>query len=598
MSTAETGIALSDNALKVLQARYLRRDPSGQTAETPVELFHRVAGGVAQAETLLGHADRAAHWEAEFFEAMADLDFLPNSPTLMNAGVSRGQLSACFVLPVEDSMDSIFDSLKLMALIQQSGGGTGFSFSRLRPAGDVVRSTGGTASGPVSFMRIFDCATEHIKQGGKRRGANMGILRADHPDVEEFVDAKLDGHSFRNFNLSVAAPDAFMEAVAGDRPWILRHPRTGQPTKTLAAAELFDRIVRAAWQTGDPGLIFLDTINRANPTPQLGPIEATNPCGEIPLLPYEACNLASINLSRMVRREGDGYTVDWEKLRRVAHLALRFLDNVVEVSHWPSPEITALARGNRKVGLGLMGFAELLILLGIPYASARALGLAEELMQRLAAHAWDASRQLADERGPFANWERSVYAEQKVRLRNATRTSIAPTGTISIIAGTSAGIEPLFALAYHRQHVLGGQTLAGEVNPLLVRYAREHGFYSETLVRELSARGSLAGTAGVPSDAGQLFQTALEISPESHLRVQAAFQKHTDNAVSKTINLPEVSTPDQIATIYRLAWEWKCKGITVFRYGSKGQQVLQLGTGETSAEHEHFARCDPQACKV
>ena len=590
-------IELTDNAVKVLQARYLRRDPAGHTMETPEELFRRVARGIAEVEARFDNASGVGKWEEAFFEAMASLEFLPNSPTLMNAGLPRGQLSACFVLPVEDSMEDIFESLKLMALIQQSGGGTGFSFSHLRPAGDLVRSTGGAASGPVSFMRIFDCATENIRQGGKRRGANMGVLRADHPDIEEFIDAKLDGRSFRNFNISVAAPDAFMEAAAKDQPWVLRHPHSGQASKTLPAAGLFERIVQAAWQTGDPGMIFLDTINRANPTPELGQIEATNPCGEIPLLPYEACNLGSINLSRIVRLEGGGCAVDWEKLGRLARLALRFLDNVIEASYWPSPKITAISRGNRKVGLGFMGFAELLIRLGVPYASDRAVSIAEELMKCLAEHAWVASEQLAEERGVFPNWDRSIYARQGVKLRNATRTSIAPTGTISIIAGTSASIEPLFALAYRREQVLGGQTLL-EVNPLFLRYAIEHGFYSESLLRQLASHGSLAEMAGVPIEARQLFQTALEIAPESHLRIQAAFQRHADNAVSKTINLPETSTADQIASIYRQAWQWKCKGITIFRYGSKGQQVLRLGVGETAAEHEHFARCDPHACKL
>jgi ribonucleoside-diphosphate reductase alpha chain len=515
----------------------------------------------------------------------------------MNAGTPLGQLSACFVLPVGDSMEEIFDSLKLMALIQQSGGGTGFSFSRLRPQGDVVASTGGAASGPVSFMHIFDCATDHIKQGGKRRGANMGVLRVDHPDIMEFIQAKRDGQSFRNFNLSVGATGAFMEAAAAGRPWTLRHPRTGQRVGTAPAGETFERIAQAAWQTGDPGLIFLDTINRDNPTPELGAIEATNPCGELPLLPYESCNLSSINLSHMVRQEGAGYAVDWDKLARTARLSIRFLDNVIEVNRWPAPPIKALAHGNRKVGLGVMGFAELLILLGIPYASERALVVADELMRFLDQEALAASRQLAEERGVFPNWERSVYARQGLRLRNATRTSIAPTGTISIIAGTSASIEPLFALAYRRENVLGGETLT-DVNPLLLRHARDKGFYSTEFEHELRAHGELPSSARIPPETRELFRTALEIAPEDHLRVQAAFQKHTNNAVSKTINLPHEATAEDVGAIYRRAWEWGLKGITVFRYGSKGQQVLQLGVGETAEEHEHFARCNPEACKL
>jgi ribonucleoside-diphosphate reductase alpha chain len=591
-------VYLSDNALTVLRARYLRRDAgSGQVIETPDDLFRRVARSVAQAEAGPGDAAAAGEWEERFFEAMAGLDLLPNSPCLMNAGTPLGQLSACFVLPVEDSMEGIFDALKLMALVQQSGGGAGFSFSRLRPRGDRVASTGGTASGPVSFMRIFDCATENIKQGGKRRGANMGVLRVDHPDVEEFIDAKRDGQSFRNFNLSVGVTDAFMEAAAADRPWALRHPRTSQPVRTVPAAELFERIARAAWETGDPGLLFLDAINRDNPTPDLGPIEATNPCGEVGLLPYESCNLASINLSHMVRRGTGGYAVDWEKLCRTARLGTRFLDDALEVGRWPAPQIESAARANRKVGLGVMGFAELLILLGIPYASDRAVTLAEELMRCLDGEALAASHGLAHERGVFPNWERSVYARVGLRLRNATRTSVAPTGTLSLLAGTSAGIEPLFALAYRRQHVLGGQSLV-ELNPLFLRYARERCFYSEEMVQGLLARGTLAGSDEVPPAVKDLFRTALEIAPEDHLRVQAAFQRHTDNAVSKTVNLPQSSTVEEVAAVYRRAWELGLKGITVYRYGSKGEQVLQLGVGETPEGREHFARCDPHACKL
>lgn len=590
-------LELSENALKVARARYLRRDDAGEVAETPEQMFRRVAGAIAAAETQWNTGRDAARWEELFFEALSKLDFLPNSPTLMNAGLRLGQPSACFVLPVEDSMDSIFDSLKLMALIQQSGGGTGFSFSRLRPKGDIVTSTGGAASGPVSFMQIFDCATENVRQGGKRRGANMGVLRIDHPDVVEFIDAKRDGRSFRNFNLSVGATNAFMQAVAADTAFPLRHPRRGHSVATLPARELMARICQAAWETGDPGMIFLDTINNANPTPALGSMEATNPCGELPLLPYEACNLGSINLSHMVRREADGYAVDWPKLAQTTQLAIRFLDDVIAVGRWPAPQIVEMVRGNRKIGLGVMGFAELLILLGIPYRSVRAVSVAEELMQYIFEQARDISRRLARERGVFPNWERSRLAEQGVRLRNATCTSIAPTGTISILAGTSASIEPLFALAYRRENVLGGQTLT-ELNPLFIRYARERGFYSEELVRQLESRGSLVGIPAVPQPARELFQTALEIAPEEHLRIQAAFQKHVDNAVSKTINLPHSATADEVFSIYQRAWEWQLKGITIFRYGSKDQQVLKLGVEETPDEREHFARCDPSDCKL
>lgn len=592
-----TAAQLSPNALKVLQARYLRRDAStGQLLETPTDLFRRVAHAVARAEARYSDPVAAGDWEEKFFEAMTRFDFLPNSPCLMNAGTPLGQLSACFVLPVEDSMEEIFDSLKLMALIQQSGGGVGFSFSRLRPKGAPVRSTGGTASGPVSFMRIFDCATENIKQGGKRRGANMGVLLVDHPDIEEFIDAKRDAQSFCNFNLSVGVTDSFMEAAVADRPWALRQPRTGARVRTVSAAQLFDRIATAAWETGDPGLLFLDAVNRANPTPEVGLIEATNPCGEVGLLPYESCNLASINLSHMVRQDGDGYAIDWEKLSETARLGIRFLDDVVEVGRWPALQIESVSRANRKVGLGVMGFAEMLILLGIPYASDRAVTVADEVMRRLNGEARAASEALAHERGVFPNWERSIYCRQGLRLRNATRTSIAPTGTLSILAGTSAGIEPLFALAY-RRHALENQTLA-ELNPLFLRYSRERGFFSDQLMKDLMVHGSLAELQGVPQEAQELFRTALEIAPDGHLRIQAAFQQHTDNAVSKTINLPQSATAADIAAIYRRGWELGLKGITIYRYGSKGEQVLELGVGQTPEEREHFARCDPHACKL
>lgn len=587
---------VTDNARRVLEARYLRRDERGQLIETPEQLFRRVARGVAQAEIAFHGEGAAAEWEEKFFNVLSRLDFLPNSPTLMNAGTPMGQLSACFVLPVADSMEGIFGALKLMALIQQSGGGTGFAFSRLRPRGDRVSSTGGQASGPVSFMRIFDCATENIRQGGKRRGANMGILRVDHPDVEEFIEAKLDGESFRNFNLSVAATDSFMRAVVGGYGFTLIHPTTGHPVRTVPADKLFEKIIQAAWRTGDPGLVFLDAINRVHPTPALGRIEATNPCGEVPLLPNEACNLASINLSHMLRRESAGFVVDWDKLAAVTRLGIRFLDDVIEVSRWPAPEIVATIRGNRKVGLGVMGFADMLIQLGIPYGATASISLAEELMRFIAEESVAASEDLARNRGVFPNWEKSVYAPKRVRLRNATLTSIAPTGTISILAATSAGIEPLFALAYHR-HALDGQQLH-ELNPLFVQYARREGFYSERLLQELSARGSLENLDGVPGSARALFRTALEMPWQEHLDIQVAYQKHVDNSVSKTINLPESATASEVAGIYLRAWDLGLKGITVFRYGCKGQQVLELGANESPEDREHFAHCDPLGCKV
>lgn len=594
---AEREPTFSDNARRVLEARYLRRDDRGAVIETPEEMFSRVARAVAEAECRFGGARERSSWEERFLEALVRLDFVPNSPTLMNAGTSLGQLSACFVLPVEDSMARIFDALKLMALVQQSGGGTGFAFSRLRPQGDVVSSTGGKASGPISFMRVFDVATENIRQGGRRRGANMAVLSVDHPDVLEFVDVKRDANSLRNFNLSVAVSDEFMEAARDDRPFALRHPRTRQPIRSVPAAELLRRISDAAWETGDPGLMFVDAVNRGNPTPKLGPIEATNPCGEVPLLPHEACNLGSINLAHIVRGPAGAPEVAWDALAENTRLAVRFLDDVVETGRWPSPEIESMVRANRKVGLGIMGFAEMLIQLGVPYASPQAVNLAEELMKLIDEEALAASRDLADRRGVFPEWPNSMYAARGIRVRNATRTSIAPTGTISIIAGTSASIEPLFALAYHRKGVLGGEPLP-ELNPLFLRYAREHGFYGRRLVEQLKAGRPLGEMNDVPDDAKRVFRTALEIAPQDHLRIQAAFQKHVDNAVSKTVNLPEAATVDDVLTVYETAWRWGLKGVTIFRYGSKGEQVLHLGSEETPEDHEHFAKCDPGECRL
>jgi ribonucleoside-diphosphate reductase alpha chain len=589
-------LELTPNAVKVLESRYLRRDPHGLIIESPQELFRRVAHTVAAAEAGFdGHT--AGYWEERFCESLSQLEFLPNSPTLMNAGGPLGQLSACFVLPVGDSMEEIFDALKQMALIQQSGGGTGFSFSRLRPRGDTVASTNGRASGPVSFMRIFDVATENIRQGGKRRGANMGILAVDHPDIEEFVEAKIDDTSFANFNLSVAVDDAFMRAVENGTSVALHNPRTHVATKRVRASELFTRIARAARRTGDPGLVFIDTINRADPLPSLGPIEATNPCGEVPLLPYEACNLGSVNLARMVRRRGKAHEVDWHRLAETVHLGVRFLDDVVEVCRWPIAQVATITRANRKIGLGVMGFAELLLMLDVPYGSAAAVRIADELMASVAEHALAASRQLARERGPFPNWRRSVHAHAGREQRNATLTSIAPTGTISIIAGTSASIEPLFALAYRRSHVLGDEQLV-ELNPLFVRHARERGFYSEAIAHALAGKGNLHAIAGVPESSKNLFRTALELTPEQHLSVQAAFQRHVDNAVSKTINLATETDAEEVERIYRRAWELGLKGVTVYRYGSKTHQVLELGVGESVDEHEHHVHCEPQACKL
>ncbi|MFQ5992833.1 MAG: adenosylcobalamin-dependent ribonucleoside-diphosphate reductase [Nitrospiraceae bacterium] len=590
-------LQLSDNARRVLEARYLRRDAESRIIETPEQLFERVAQAIAYSESLLGNAQQAAYWKEQFSTLLMSLDFLPNSPTLMNAGTPLGQLSACFVLPVEDTMEGIFESVKQMALVQRSGGGTGLSFSRLRPQGDVLASTGGEASGPVSFMKIFDSATEHIKQGGKRRGANMGVLRVDHPDILDFINAKLDEGTLRNFNISIGVPDAFMEAIRRDHRYDLIHPRTGKSACKLRAKQVFHTIVEAAWRTGDPGLLFLDTINRANPTPHLGPIETTNPCGEVPLLPYESCNLGSINLAHVVRERDGRPLVDWEKLRATVRKAVRFLDDVVEVNRYPTPDIARMTRGNRKIGVGVMGFAEMLIRLGISYDSDKAVQRAEQLMHVIAKQALKASRELARERGIFPNGRGSDRGALSPRVRNATQTAIAPTGTLSLIAGTSAGIEPLFALAYRRRHVLGGQTIY-EINPLFLDYTERHGLDGEKLVEEVLDKGRLKDVKGAPAELKRLFVTALEISPERHLQIQAAFQRHVDNSVSKTINLPQEATPQDVARAYWRSWELGLKGITIYRYGSRSVQVLELGVEEEAHHYDHAAKCDPEECKI
>ena len=588
---------LSPNALRVLEARYLRRDAARRVVETPAELFRRVARAVAQAELPLGPAWQAEEWQEVFHSLLASLDFLPNSPTLMNAGTPLGQLAACFVLPVEDTLESIFAALGRMALLQRAGGGTGFSFSRLRPRGDVLASTGGEASGPVSFMRIFDCATQNVKQGGRRRGANMGVLRVDHPDILEFVEAKRSGEELPNFNLSVGVTDRFMEAAAAGERYPLVHPGDGRAVGELAAREVFDRIVDAAWRGGDPGLLYLDTIERANPTPALGAIEATNPCGEVPLLPWESCVLGSINLAHLVRAGGLEPDMDWERLRHAVHVGVRFLDDVIEVNRDPLPEIGALTRGNRKIGLGVMGFAECLILLGVPYDAPGAVAWADRLMAFIAAEARAASRDLARGRGPFPNWARSVYAATGEQVRNATRLSIAPTGTLSIIAGTSGGIEPLFALAYRRAHTLGGAPLT-EINPIFLRWAEAHRLDASGLVEQALAAGSLRGVSGVPERARRLFVTAGEVPVRQHLLIQQAFQRHVDNAVSKTINLPHDATRADVAQAYQDGWTLGLKGLTIYRSGSRPAQVLTLGVDEDPAAREFFTRCDPGACRV
>jgi ribonucleoside-diphosphate reductase alpha chain len=573
MAVKSTKLHLTSNALTVLARRYLKKDGQGRVVESPEGLFRRVAGNVAQADLLYDdHAD-IRKTEDAFYGMLARLEFLPNSPTLMNAGRPLQQLAACFVLPVEDSLESIFESVKNTALIHQSGGGTGFSFSRLRPRDDAVQTTGGAASGPVSFMRVFNMATEVIKQGGTRRGANMGILRVDHPDILEFISAKLDNKELSNFNLSVAVNEAFMRAVEADGDLPLVNPHTKQVARTLKAREIFERIVETAWSTGDPGVIFLDRINRDNPTPQLGEMESTNPCGEQPLLPYEPCNLGSINLLRMLRESGGRYEIDWSMLERTVRRSVHFLDNVIDMSRYPIDAIDRMAKGNRKIGLGVMGFADLLIRLGIPYDSEAAIRTGEEIMQFIKETGWKKSEELAGKRGVFPNFSGSRYdREQGPRPRNATVTTVAPTGTLSLIAGCSSGIEPLFALSFTR-HALGDVDLP-ELYAYLIETAKVHGFYSEQLLMRITAGESLQRMTGVPQELKRLFVTAFDIAPEWHVRMQAAFQRYTDNAVSKTINFPQQAAKEDVRKAFLLAWREDVKGITIFRSGSKSEQVL------------------------
>lgn len=567
---------LSHNAIRVLESRYLLKNSDGSIVETPEQLFKRVAHHIANAEHLLNNSKQQLHWEKEFFAVMSRLEFLPNSPTLMNAGLPLNQLSACFVLPVEDSIADIFTTLKNTALIQQSGGGTGFNFSALRHNGDFINSSHGYSTGPISFMKIFDAATDNIKQGGKRRGANMGILNIDHPDIEEFIELKNVEGVLSNFNISVGITDAFMNAVEKNADWELKHPISRKSIKSIAARALWNKIISNAWLTGDPGLIFLDTINESNPTPKIGAITCTNPCGEVPLLPYEACNLGSIDVAKFYNEKKN--KIDYEGLEKCIVTAIRFLDNVIEVNNYVIPEIKTMVKGNRKIGLGIMGWAELLIKLETPYASEKAVKLGEELMAFINEKSFDASQKLAEERGVFKNWDNSIYNEN-VKLRNATRTSIAPTGTISIIAGTSSSIEPLFALAIHRENVLNNETLT-EINEACLSYLKRKNLLTDEIVSEIKKTGSIQNT-GLPNEIKDLFKTSLEIEPYWHIQHQVAFQKHTDNAVSKTINLPGGATVADIENAYLTAWKNKAKGITIYRYGSKSQQVLHSGTDET-----------------
>ncbi len=582
-------IALSYNAIHVLERRYLKKDKQGTVVETPEDMFRRVARKIASAEHGYDSKANVLKWEDAFYHIMTSLEFLPNSPTLMNAGNELGQLSACFVLPIEDSMDSIFETVKHTALIHKSGGGTGFSFSRLRPAMDRVGTTGGVASGPVSFMRAFDTATDVIKQGGMRRGANMAILDVDHPDIMEFIAAKEDPSALTNFNLSVAITDKFMDAVNSATDFNLINPRTKEISGSLNARLIFDKLVDMAWRTGDPGVIFIDRINEQNPTPQLGRIESTNPCGEQPLLPYESCNLGSINLSRMIKHVNDHIEIDYKKLSEVIRLAVRFLDNVIDVNQFPLREIENITKQNRKIGLGVMGFADLLILLNIPYNSQEALRIASEVMEFINNEALKSSVDLGMERGVFPGIKNSIYdSPEAPKPRNASRTTIAPTGTLSIIAGCSSGIEPLYALSYVR-NILDGAQLT-ELNPQFEKMARNRGFYSKELMNQITNGRNLADIDDIPPDMKKVFITAHNISPEWHIKMQAAFQKSTNNAVSKTINFPNQATRNDIAKSYLMAYEEGLKGITIYRDRSRNSQVLVVDNkGESDRKQPDMA---------
>ena len=557
---------LTERAKTVLEIRYLLKNEKGEVVETPQQMFHRVANYVATAEEF--YEGNSSEWAEKFHELLSSLRFLPNSPALMNAGKPKAQLAACFVLPVEDSIESIFKTLMDAALILQSGGGTGFNFSHLRPKGDVVRSTGGIASGPVSFMKIFDKASDIIKQGGARRGANMGILRVDHPDILEFVRIKRI-ESLSNFNISVAVTDNFMEAFFKDDYIPLINPRNGKVAKKVKAKDIFNEIIESAWETGDPGIIFIDTINKYNPTPHIGQIESTNPCGEQPLLPYEACILGSLNLSKYVKDA----SIDFKMLEHDVKIATRFLDDAIDVTHYPVPEVEKMHKGNRKIGLGLMGWADCLVELGIPYNHKKAFALAEQIMQFIRDKSHSASHELAQKRGVFPNFKGSVWDKKGILMRNATTTTIAPTGTISIIADCSSGIEPYFLLAY-KQRIL--DTEFEIINKYLVEIAQKEGFYTEEFVNELRQKGTLRGIKAIPLKIKRLFKTALEITPEEHIEMQASFQKYTDNAVSKTINLPQRTKKEEIKKIFILAYQKGLKGITIFRYGSKRGTLLKV----------------------
>ena len=603
MVVEENKLVLSENAIKVLEKRYLKRDKDGNCIETPADMFRRVADTLASADSKFGKSEAEVKQLAdEFYTAITNRYFMPNSPTLMNAGRELGQLAACFVLPVDDSLEDIFETVKNTALIHKSGGGTGFSFSRLRPKNDVVRSTMGVSSGPVSFMEVFNAATEAVKQGGTRRGANMGILRVDHPDILDFIDCKSDNNRLNNFNISVAITDKFMDAYLKGKDYDLIHPNSKQSVGKLNAKEVFDKIIDGAWRNGEPGIVFIDTMNSDNPTPQVGAIESTNPCGEVPLLPYEACNLGSINLSRMVKEENGKSVVNWDLLAKTTRTAIRFLDNVIEINNYPLPQISEMVRNNRKIGLGVMGWADMLMKMGISYASEEGTKLASQVIEFIDYESKCESVELSKKRGRFKNFKGSIYDQEnylynkfkgksagiisdekwkeldeqikKYGIRNATTTCIAPTGTISMIASASGGVEPLFGLVFSRLIMDGTEML--EVNEIFKNYMISHGLYSEELMKKIAIDGSVAHIDEIPNDVKKIFVTAHDVSPYWHVKMQAAFQLHTDNAVSKTVNFVESATREDIEEAYVLAYKNHLKGITVYRNNSRFFQPMNL----------------------
>ena len=578
-------LKLSENALKVLERRYLIKDELGKVVETPEDLFNRVASAIAIADKNYGKSDaEIKRLEKDFFRVMTELKFLPNSPCLMNAGKDLGQLSACFVLPIADSMESIFESLKMTAMIHKSGGGTGFSFSRLRPKNSVVNSTGGVASGPVSFMKVYDAATEAVKQGGSRRGANMGILRVDHPDILEFITCKENDKHITNFNISVAITDEFMRKLEKEEDYDLIDPHTQKSVQRLNTKKVFELIVKQAHKNGEPGIIYIDRMNEFNPTPKLGVYESTNPCGEQILLPYESCDLGSINLAQICKKIGSRYEIDWQELKEVTRLAVHFLDNLIDVNKFPFAQIEKATKATRKIGLGVMGWASLLVRLGIPYDSEEAVALAEKVMSFILSEAENKTHELAAAKGVFPTFKGSIYDKKdSPKVRNATLTTIAPTGTISIIAGPcSSGIEPLFAIVYYR-NVMDNDKLV-EVDPLFEEVAKERGFYSRELMEKIAESSSLKDIEGIPEDVKKVFVTAHDISPEWHVRMQAAFQKYVHNATSKTINFGHDATIEDVRKAYVLAYDLDCKGITIYRDGSREEQVLNIGKKEKKAD--------------